>query len=49
VHTIDQPSGENYYNISVKLAVDFRALSYVDVVDNLKKEEVKELESRISR
>jgi len=49
VHTIEQPSGENYYNISVKLAVDFRALSYVDVIENLKKDELKALESRISR
>ena len=49
IHTIEQPSGENYYNISVELAVDFRALSYVDVVDNLKKDEIKALESRISR
>ena len=49
IHTIEQPSGENYYNISVELAVDFRALSYVDVVDNLKRDEIKALESRISR
>jgi len=49
IHSIEQPSGENYYNISVELAVDFRALSYVDVVENLKKEEIKALESRISR
>lgn len=49
VYSIEQPSGENYYNIKVKLAVDFRALSYVDVVDNLKKEELEALESRISK
>ena len=49
VHSIVQPSGENYYQISVKLAVDFRALSYVDVIENLKKDELKALETRISR
>jgi len=49
VYSIEQPSGENYYNIQVKLAVDFRALSYVDVVENLKKDELKALESRISK
>jgi rod shape-determining protein MreC len=49
IHSIEQPSGENYYNISVELAADFRSLSYVDVVDNLKKDEIKALESRISR
>jgi rod shape-determining protein MreC len=49
VFSIDQPSGENYYHIRVQLAVDFRALSYVDVVENLKKDELKALENRISR
>ena len=49
VYSIEQPSGENYYNILVKLAVDFRALSYVEVVENLKKDELKALESRISK
>jgi len=49
VFSIDQPSGENYYHISVQLAVDFRAISYVDVVENLKKDELKALENRISR
>ena len=46
VHSLDQPQGENYYNISVRLAADFRALSYVDVVDNLKKAEIQALESK---
>ncbi len=46
VHSLEQPPGENYYKISVGLAANFRALSYVDVVDNLKKAEVRALESR---
>jgi len=49
VDSIEQPSGENYYRIRVKLAVDFRALSYVEVVVNLKNEEIKRLESLKSK
>ena len=44
ISEFDEPSGENYYNIKVKLAVNFKALSYVEVIDNLKKEEIKALE-----
>lgn len=49
IHSIEQPPGDNYYTILVELAVDFRALSYVDVVENLKKDEIKALEYRINR
>jgi rod shape-determining protein MreC len=38
------PSGENYYNIKVKLGANFKALTFVEVIDNLKKEEIIELE-----
>jgi rod shape-determining protein MreC len=47
VHSMEKPDGENYYQIQVELAVNFRALSYVDVVENLKKDELKALENRI--
>jgi len=47
VHSIEKPPGDNYYQIQVELAVNFRALSYVDVVENLKKDELKALENRI--
>lgn len=46
VHSLEKPPGENYYQISVKLAANFRALSYVDVIDNLKKAEIISLESK---
>jgi rod shape-determining protein MreC len=46
IDSLEKPAGENYYKISVKLSVDFRALSYVDVVENLKKDEIKALESK---
>jgi rod shape-determining protein MreC len=49
VYSIDQPSGENYYTILVQLAVDFRALSYVDVIDNLKIDEIRNLEISIDQ
>jgi rod shape-determining protein MreC len=48
VESLEKPAGENYYNISVRLSVNFRALSYVDVVENLKKDELKALESKKS-
>lgn len=49
VESIEQPSGENYYHIKVRLEVDFRALSYVDIIDNLKNEEIRKLENEIGR
>lgn len=49
VHSIEKPPGDNYYQIQVELAVNFRALSYVDVVENLKKDELKALENRIGK
>ncbi len=45
ISEFEQPSGENYYKIVVKLAVDFKAISFVEVIDNIKKEEIKSLES----
>jgi rod shape-determining protein MreC len=47
VNSIVMPPDDNYYQIQVELAVDFRALSYVDVVENLKKDELKALENRV--
>ncbi len=47
VHSFEMPPGDNYYQIQVELAVNFRELSYVDIVENLKKDELKALENRI--
>lgn len=44
VHSIEQPPGDNYYKISVQLSVDFRSVSYVEIVENLKKDEIRNLE-----
>ena len=45
ISDFSQPDGENYYDIEVKLAVDFKSLSYVEVIENLDKEEINLLEN----
>lgn len=45
--SFDQPQGENYYNIKVKLAVDFKSIRYVHVIENVKKEELNALENKV--
>jgi rod shape-determining protein MreC len=45
--SFDKPQGENYYNIKVKLAVDFKSIRYVHVIENVKKEELKALENKV--
>jgi rod shape-determining protein MreC len=44
IESFEQPSGENYYNIKVKLSTNFKALSHVEVIQNLDKAEINELE-----
>ncbi len=44
VSEFDQAEGENYYNIKVELSTDYKSLSYVEVIENLKAEEIKQLE-----
>lgn len=39
--------GANFYTITVQLSTDFKSLTYVSVVSNLRKEEQEELESRL--
>ena len=48
IQSFDQSEGENYYNIQVELSTDFRALSYVEVVENVNREEINQLE-RVDR
>lgn len=45
ISDFSQPDGENYYDIEVKLAVDFKSLSYVEVIENLDREEINLLEN----
>jgi len=46
VSSFAQPQGENYYEIKLKLAADFKAVSYVQVFNNFKKDELIELEKQ---
>ncbi|MDX8340984.1 rod shape-determining protein MreC [Draconibacterium sp. IB214405] len=47
IQTFDQPQGENYYNIKVQLAVDFKTIRHVHVIENIKKEELTDLEKTV--
>lgn len=40
----EKPDGENYYRIKVDLSTNFKALSFVELVDNVKKPEIQLLE-----
>lgn len=44
IQSFEQPQGENYFKINIKLAVNFKAITYVDVIENLKKPELLRLE-----
>lgn len=43
VQDLTQPEGENYHAIDVRLSVDFKALSHVEIIDFQKKDELDEL------
>ncbi len=47
IHSFSQPEGESFYKIKVKLATDFKSIHFVDVIENLDKEELTELENLI--
>ena len=47
IQDFSRPDGENYYNIKVKLSTDFKALSYVEVIENQNKPEIQQLENII--
>lgn len=47
IHSFSQPEGGSFYNIKVKLAVDFKSIHFVDIIDNLNKDELNELESNL--
>jgi len=48
IHSFTQPEGESFYKIRIKLAVDFKSIRFVNIIENLKKEELIELENSIS-
>jgi rod shape-determining protein MreC len=41
-----KPSGENYYDISVQLATNFKSVAYVEVIDNHKADELDALKQQ---
>jgi len=45
VEALDVKPGESFYTIKVKLAVDFKTVTYVEIIENRDKEEIKELEN----
>ncbi|WP_346855061.1 rod shape-determining protein MreC [uncultured Draconibacterium sp.] len=47
VDEFTQPEGENYYDIKVRLSTNFKSIRYVEVIENLKKDELENLESSI--
>lgn len=48
IQDFNRPSGENYYNIKVKLSTDFKNLSYVEVIENQDRPEIEKLENIIT-
>jgi len=44
VSSFEKGGGDNFYTIRVKLSVDFKAISYVDVIENVKKSEIENLQ-----
>lgn len=46
VESSEVPEGENFYNIKLKLAAPFSQLNYVEIVENLMKEEIEALQNK---
>jgi len=46
VESFNKEGGDNFYNIRVRLSVDFKSLTYVEVIDNRQKEEIERLEKQ---
>lgn len=47
IESFEQPQGENYYDVRVKLSVNFKTLTYVEVVENKNTTEINQLEKLI--
>lgn len=47
ISDFSRPDGDNYYSIEVKLAVDFKSLSYVEIIENQDKQEINELKNML--
>jgi rod shape-determining protein MreC len=49
VDSFEQPAGENYYQIKVKLSANFKTLSYVEIIENVNKTEIEQLENLVQQ
>ena len=47
IQSFERPEGGNYYDIKVKLSTNFKALTFVEVIDNLDITEIDKLEKLI--
>jgi rod shape-determining protein MreC len=47
INDFSEPDGENYYSIQVRLSVDFKSLSHVEVVENRSGKEIDELDKNL--
>jgi len=47
VKSFSQPEGESFYKIKVQLATDFKSIHFVDIIENLDKDELVGLEKII--
>lgn len=46
IHDFEIKNGSNYYTIEVDLLTNFKSISYVDIVQNLKQNEIRHLEKK---
>ncbi len=44
IDSFDQPEGESFYRIRIKLSVDFKSIHFVDVIENVNREELNAIE-----
>jgi rod shape-determining protein MreC len=49
VDSFEQPAGENYYQIKVKLSANVKTLSYVEIIENVNKTEIEQLENLVQQ
>ena len=47
IESFERPQGENYYDVRVKLSVNFKTITYVEVVENKNAAEINQLEKLI--
>jgi len=47
IQSFSRPEGENYYKIDVELTTNFKQLKFVNVIDNLERESINQLENTV--